>query len=346
MAVERNPKSPKPTRDSGNKTLILSQSDVAALLDVDACIAAVENAFRLHAEGKAFKPGVLGVHLPGGAFHIKAAGLPLARDYFVAKTNANFPDNPTERNLPTIQGTLVLCDGDDGRPLAVMDSMALTALRTAAATAVAAKHLARADAKTATLVGCGIQAAAQMRALVRVRPIETLFVVDLDAKRARDFSEALAGELGIAVAPAPEGLRQATRQSDVVVTCTTAKKAFLGPKDVSDGVFVAAVGADNPEKQEITPQLLAESLLITDSTEQCATIGDLHHAVAAGVLRQNHVRAELGEVIAGLKPGRAAPEDKVVFDSTGIAVQDVAAAAVVNERAVGGGRGTAVDFAG
>ncbi len=353
MAVVRSKTSKKTPRikrtgtpDRRRATLVLAQGEVAALLDIDACIAAVEDAFRLHARGESLKPGVLSVHVPGGAFHIKAAGLRLKRAYFAAKTNANFPGNPATRGLPTIQGTLVLCDGDDGRPLAIMDSMALTALRTAAATAVAAKHLARRDAKVATLVGCGVQAAAQARAIVRVRPLERLYVVDIEAARARTFADAMTAELGIAVEPAPEGLREAARLSQIVVTCTTAKKAFLGPKDVTDGVFVAAVGADNPEKQEITPQLLAESVLITDSTDQCASIGDLQHAVAAGVLRPLHVRAELGQVIAGVKPGRTSPDDRVVFDSTGIAVQDVAAAAVVYERAIALGRGLAVDLAG
>jgi ornithine cyclodeaminase/alanine dehydrogenase-like protein (mu-crystallin family) len=330
---------------SPNQTLILTGKEVAALLDMDVCIAAVEEAFRLYALGQCLKPGVLGIHVDHGGFHIKAAGLTLKRPYFVAKTNANFPENPTRRGLPTIMGTLVLHDAADGRPLAVMDSMMLTALRTAAATAVAAKHLARADAKTATLVGCGMQGGAQVRALKRVRPIEKLYVVDADRDRARRFAEAMAGELGIAVV-ATGSLREAAKQSNVVVTCTTAKKAFLGPKDVGKGAFIAAVGADNPEKQEITPQLLAEGALITDSTEQCAAIGDLHHALDAGVLKTVHVRAELGQVIAGQKPGRKTAEETVVFDSTGIAVQDTAAAAVVYEQAVERGVGLKVDFAG
>ena len=330
---------------SPNQTLILTGKDVAALLDMDACIAAVEEAFRLYALGRYLKPGVLGVHADSGAFHIKAAGLTLKRPYFVAKTNANFPDNPAKRGLPTIMGTLVLHDAADGRPLAVMDSMTLTALRTAAATAVAAKHLARADAKTATLVGCGFQGVAQARALRRVRPFEKLFVVDADRERARRFAETMAGELGVAV-EAVGSLREAAKQSDIVVTCTTAKKAFLGPKDLGPGAFIAAVGADNPEKQEITPQLLAESVLITDSTEQCAAIGDLHHALDAGVLKTVHVRAELGQVIAGEKPGRKTAEETIVFDSTGIAVQDAAAAAVAYENALEKGLGLKVDFAG
>ena len=328
-----------------NPTLVLTGTQVAALLDLDACIAAVEEAVRLLALGQTMKPGVLGVHAAAGGFHIKAAGLTLKRPYFVAKTNANFPGNPARHGLPTIMGTLVLHDADDGRPLAVMDSMTLTAIRTAAATAVAAKHLANPDAETAALVGCGIQGAWQARAVNRVRPLAKLFCLDADAGRARALADTMARELGIAAEPAGS-LREAAKQSHILITCTTAKKAFVGPKDVAKGAFVAAVGADNPEKQEITPQLLAEAALITDSTEQCAAIGDLHHAIAAGVLKPIHVRAELGEVIAGLKPGRKSAEETVVFDSTGIAVEDAAAAAIVYERAVERGLGLKVDFGG
>ena len=123
-------------------TLILSRRDVQQLLGMDDCIAAVEGAFRLHAEGQSLSPGVLGVRAPEGGFHIKAAGLRLGQLYFAAKTNANFPDNPRQHGLPAIQGVIVLCDADNGCPLAVMDSMEVTARRTAAATAVAAKWLA------------------------------------------------------------------------------------------------------------------------------------------------------------------------------------------------------------
>lgn len=137
--------------------LVLSRRDVLDLLTLPHCIAAVEAAFRLHAEGRSLGPGVLGVHAGDGGFHIKAAGLVGEQRYFAAKTNANFPDNPRRFGRPTIQGTVVLSDATMGEPLAVMDSGSITALRTAAATAVAARYLARSDARTATIVGCGAQ---------------------------------------------------------------------------------------------------------------------------------------------------------------------------------------------
>src|SRR5262252_5190225 len=142
--------------------LILSRADVLELLSLRDCIDAVERAFRLHAEGRTLAPGVLGVPATGGCFHIKAAGLVGERSYFAAKTNANFPDNPQRFGLPTIRGTVVLADAETGEPLAMMDSASVTALRTGAATAVAAKYLARPDSRSATIVGCGAQGEIQL----------------------------------------------------------------------------------------------------------------------------------------------------------------------------------------
>src|SRR5260370_17526328 len=138
-------------------TLVLTRRDVQRLLGMDDCIAAVEAAFRLHAEGRSLSPGVLGVRAPDGGFHIKAAGLELGRLYFAAKTNANFSGNPRLHGLPAIQGVIVLCDAQNGSPLAGRDSMEVTCRRTAAATAVAAKWLARKGASTVTTCGCGPQ---------------------------------------------------------------------------------------------------------------------------------------------------------------------------------------------
>src|SRR5258705_5155752 len=150
-------------------TLLLTRSDVADLLDLDSCISAVEAAFRLHGEGGA-TTGVLGIHVPGGGFHIKAGTLRLSRPYFAAKTNANFPNNPAQ-GLPTIQGVIILADAEVGTPLALLDSMEITTLRTGAATAVAAKYLARPDARSVALIGCGNQGWVQLRLLSRVRAL-------------------------------------------------------------------------------------------------------------------------------------------------------------------------------
>lgn len=327
------------------ETRVLTRRDVQAVLGWDECIAAVEGAFRLHAEGRSLPPGVLGVRAPDGGFHVKAAGLDLGRLYFAAKTNANFSDNPRRHGLPAIQGVIVLCDATDGRPLAVMDSIELTIRRTAAATAVAARHLARPDARTATVCGCGSQGRAQLRALLRVLPLARAFAFDADPAAARAYADELSAELGIEVTPA-ESLERALAESDVCVTCTPSRKAFLFREHVPPGSFVAAVGADSSDKQELDPALMAAGVVVTDVLEQCASIGDLHHAIEAGAMSRDDVHGELADLVVGRKPGRRSADEITIFDSTGTALQDVAAAALVYERAVAAGLGISVALGG
>lgn len=315
-------------------TRLLTRSDVERLLDLRACIDAVERAFRMAGEGRPLPSAILGLAAPGGGMHVKAA-LATEQDghgWFAAKVNLNFPGNPDERGLPTIQGVVVLADAQSGSPLAVMDSIALTVLRTAAASAVAARHLARRDARTVAIVGCGAQARAQLAAMRIVRPVERASAFDANAGKADAFARAASAELGFPVR-ASATLGDATRDADIVVTCTTARRAFLGGGDLSRGTFVAAVGADSESKQEIEPALMATSAVVTDSTAQCAAIGDLHHAIDARVMTAADVRAELGDVVADPSRGRRTADEIVVFDSTGVAFQDVVAAALVHERA-------------
>jgi alanine dehydrogenase len=326
-------------------TRLLARHDVERLLDLPACIDAVEHAFRLRGQGRAGEAGVLALHAADGALHAKGAVLDLGRPWIVCKLNSNFPGNPARGALPTIQGVLALFDAADGRPVAVMDSAALTALRTAAATAVAARHLARPGAEAVAVVGCGAQALAQLAALCAVLPVRRAAAHDLDADAARAFAADAGRRLGIPVAPAA-GLAEATRGADVVVTCTTARRPFLGARHLAPGAFVAAVGADSEAKSELEPALLAAAAVVTDSTPQCAAIGDLHHAIDAGAMRASDVRAELGDVVADPSRGRRADDGIVVFDSTGIAIQDVAAAVLVYERAEREGGGVTFDFRG
>lgn len=314
---------------------LLARSDVETLLDLEACMAAVERGFRARAEGGQVQTGVLGLHVSGGGFHVKAAIMAAGdsvRLYFAAKLNANFPQNPAQRSLPTIQGVLALFDASTGTPLCLMDSIGITVLRTAAATGVAARHLAVPGAGTATIVGCGAQAEAQLAAVAIARPLVNAFVHDLDPSRAGALARAASARLGIPV-QAVDDLAAATRQSQIVVTCTPSREPYLGAGHLAPGAFVAAVGADSESKSEIEPSLMAAACVIADSLDQCAAIGDLHHAVEQGAMRVEDVRAELGDVIADPGRGRRDAEEIVVFDSTGVALQDVAAAALVYEAA-------------
>ncbi len=305
---------------------------------------AVEAAFKMHAEGKAATPKVLGIHVLNGGFHIKAGVMNLDQEYFVTKTNANFPDNQKSNGLPTIQGVVVVCDANNGKLLAVMDSIELTIVRTGAATGVAAKYLSRPNAKVAMICGCGNQGRVSIKALMQVRPLEKVFVYDIERSRAHTFAQELSEELGISILPVDE-VRTAARQSDIIVTCTPSKKYFLHKEDVSPGTFIAAVGADSDEKQELQPELLTVGKLVTDLTEQCATFGEFHHALEKGIMTPANVHGQLGEIIAGQKSGRTSDEEIIVFDSTGMALQDVAAAAIVYENAIANGIGLEFNFA-
>lgn len=324
-------------------TILLTRAQVAELLTLDECIDAVEEAFRLYGSGKAAAPGVLGTHTEGGGFHIKASLLDLNRRYFALKVNANFFNNSKRFNLPNIQGLIVLCDGVNGYPLALMDSIEITIQRTGAATAVAAKYLARRDAHTVTICGCGNQGRVQLAAISRVLPVRKVFAFDADPERAKNYVADVSKSLGVE-AVLVSTLAQGLRHSDICVTCTPSQHWIVDYKDVRPGTFLAGVGADSEHKQELHPQLMKGNKVVVDVLEQCATIGDLHHAIAANIVTRTDVHAELGEIVAGRKPGRTSAEEITIFDSTGTALQDVAAAAIVYEGAVKAGAGSTMDF--
>jgi alanine dehydrogenase len=326
-------------------TLILKRGEVASLLSLGECIEAVEEAFRSDAEGRSLPPGILETLTGDGGFHIKAAGLKGGdRTYYAAKVNGNFPQNMSRWGLPTIQGIILLYDGERGCPLALMDSIEITILRTGAATAVAAKYLARPDSKVATICGCGVQGRIQLKSLVEVLSLEKVYACDQDEALSIRFASELSEELHIEIVPVKE-LQRAVSESDVCVTCTPSRKPILMCGDVRPGAFIAAVGADNPLKQELDPELMAGNKVVVDILEQCASIGDLHHAIEAKVMRKTDVYAELGSIIMGGIPGRTSSKETIIFDSTGTALQDVAAASIVYEKALGAGIGVRLNLA-
>lgn len=321
-------------------TYILTRSQVKELLDYDTCITAVEEAFQ---STRILPAGVLGTHAERGGFHVKTAGLERGEFYYAAKVNANFPGNPADYGLPTIQGALSLFDANDGRLLALMDSIEITAIRTAAATAVAAKYLARSDSRSVLIIGCGSQGRSQLRAVSRVRSIDRVIASDSDSGLAERYAAEMSIELGIKV-EAIDDHHAASNTADIIVTCTPSREPLLFQGDASPGAFIAAVGADNEQKQEIAPELLASSKVVADVLEQCAMIGDLHHAIDSGVIGLEDVYAELADVVSGRKRGRSTAEEIIVFDSTGTALEDVAAASIVYERAVSRGIGLEISI--
>ena len=321
--------------DRQRPALLIGRAEVARLLTLAECMAAIEAAFASEAAGGILGPAVLGINAPGGGLHVKAAGLVGPHSYFAAKVNANFPGNPQTNGLPAIQGAVVLCDAVDGRLLAIIDSAEVTALRTAATSAVAAKYLARSDSRVLTICGCGTQGRRHLEAIAPLFGLTTVLAFDARAEAA----ERLAGDSSALNVQPTRDLAAAVRRSDICVTCTPSRRPLIGPADVSPGLFLAAVGADNPDKQELDPRVLAGATVVADLVAQGVEMGELHHAVATGVMRPEDVHAELGEVVTGRKRGRRSAKEIIIFDSTGTALQDVAAAAHVYERAVAAGAG-------
>lgn len=326
-------------------TLMLTRREVAALMAPQDYLDAVSHGLAALGEGRASAPAPLHLPVEQGGFHAKAAAYRAQRSYVALKFNANMPRNPQRAGLPTIQGSILLHDGDDGCLVAVMDSIEITLRRTAAATALAARHLARPDAAVLAVCGCGAQALPQIEALLQVLPLRRILLWDIDPQQAQRLRDRCTGRATAEILVAAD-LGGATRQSDVIVTCTTARTAFLGTAAVRRGCFIAAVGADSPSKSEIAPALMAASTVIVDSLAQCAEMGDLHHAIEAGAMTAAQVHAELGDLVRGIKCGRLHAEEICLFDSTGVAIQDVASAAQAYERACQRGVGTWIELAG
>ena len=296
---------------------VFAARHVYAAVDPAAAVEAVRRAFVDHARGEWLMPSKVYVPAPpDGDFRAMPAR---GGGYSVLKWVTSFPRNP-ERGLPTVSGIVLLSDADDGRLLAQLDAGALTALRTGAAAVLAAETLAVGNGPAA-VVGCGVNGRAVARTfLARGRDVR---LWDSDAQR----SAQVATELGAGVA----GSREEALAADVVATVTPGREILFPAGSLREGQHVSLMGADGPGKAEIAVEELARSRVVVDEWEQASHNGDISRAVEAGTLARGDV-AELGRILAGEQEGRAADEEITVFDSTGLAVQDLAVAALVYER--------------
>lgn len=318
--------------------LIITRADVARMMRISDWLEAAKTAFRASATGKAHAPPPLHLPMARGGFHAKGASMALGRDYVAVKVNGNYPDNPTENGLPTVQGAIILADGSNGVLLAILDSTEVTLRRTAAASALAAQLLAKPRSQTLLVCGCGEQGRGHVAALTGVLPLRQILLWDRDP----DTADVLARGVG---GTAVRDLPTASLAADIIACCTSAREPILDLAMVKPGTFIAAVGADDPGKCEISPGLMAKATVVTDSLPQCLAMGDLHHAVAAGCMTEADVHADLGHVLVRTKIGRRSPDEIIIFDSTGIGVQDVAAAAAIYERCRSAEHSRAVNLA-
>jgi ornithine cyclodeaminase len=330
------------------EVLILRETEIRALLDPAECIRAMERAFTAYSTGQAEVPSVIHLDVPEnhGEIHIKA-GHVRGGPYYAVKIVSGFGNNP-QLGLPANDGMVVAFDAKTGAPAAfLLDNGFITDLRTGAAGALAAKHLARQKVGTVAVIGAGGQARYQTQMLALVRNFGEVRIWS----RNPDQAQACADELGKRrEIPAcnfalPESVQEAVEGADVVITVTPSRTPLVRAAWLKRGVTVIAVGSDAPEKQELDVDVLAcADKIVADSLPQCLRLGEIHHAVESGAITKQKVSAELGEITAGLKPGRTSETEIIVCDLTGVGVQDVAAASLVLERAKDAGRGEKISI--
>jgi alanine dehydrogenase len=307
-------------------TLLLSKAYIHGHIAAAAYLPAMREAFLALDRGELQNPSPGHLRGEGGGVHIKAAAGIERFGKIVVKMNANFPGNPA-RGLPTIQGVVAMFDARSGELLALMDSIEITARRTAAASALAAQHLARADSTRLGIVGCGTQAAYHLEALRDVFALTHVTCTDVDERRADAFA-LQAESLGFSAVVA-RSAAQCASGADILVTCTTSTSPILCRADVGSGCFVAAVGTDSPDKHELAPDLMASARVVPDDLAQALEMGDAHHAVRVGAMTPASIHAELRAIASGRVAGRSSPEQVFIFDSTGMAIEDLAAADLV-----------------
>jgi ornithine cyclodeaminase/alanine dehydrogenase len=321
--------------------LILTRADLERVLDPAAVIIAVESAFSEAAAGRA--PALPRAVLPmakGGVFVGMISALP-RRQALGAKLVTVVEAN-RKRGLPTLHASYLLSDPETGAPLAFMEAGFLTAIRTGAASAVAAKYLARPGSRRVACFGAGVQAEFQLRCFKAALPVESVAVVGRDPTRAWAFAARMRGALGVPVEVTPDR-RAAVREADVVTCATTSSRPVFAGRDLRPGAHVDAIGAFRPDTREVDTETVKRARVVVDTYHGAWTeAGDLLIPIKAGAITRRHVRAELAEVVARRKPGRTRPDEITLFKSVGWAPEDAAAARLAYDRAMAQGIGTEV----
>lgn len=306
---------------------IIEEAELRRAITPAVAVAAVRDAFRADGEGRTRVPPVINLAVPTahGEFHVKTA---LIEDvpYVAVKIASGFFDNPA-KGLPSGSGLMVVFDAATGLPAALLlDNGFLTDIRTGAAGAIAAEMLARRDAAIVGVLGSGLQARQQIRCLREVRRIDRLLAWSPNADRLRVYKREMQ-EDGFTVESrgSPEAV---CRDADVVVTATPSHDPLVRAEWLRAGQHITAVGSDSPGKQELETACLARAdLIVVDRLTQCAAFGELRHALDAGLFHADRVHGELGELVAGTKPGRTTDEQITIADLTGVGFQDTAIAA-------------------
>jgi ornithine cyclodeaminase/alanine dehydrogenase len=324
-------------------TLILNKADVASVLDMKDCIAAVELAFAELSEGTAVLPLRIGITPPDGLSLYMPAYLK-KMEALACKVVTVYKNNPTQHNLPTTIGKVLLQDPSTGDVICIMNGGYLTAVRTGAASGVATKYLARNDkGQTAGIFGAGVQARMQLWAVCEVRNISKAIVYDISDAASDAFIAEMGKKLDLEIIRAKTA--EEMLQADILCTATSSPSPLFDGNAVREGTHINGIGSHTPAARELDSAIVKRSKFIGDSREACfKEAGDIIIPVNAGEIPESHFYAELGEIITGQKQGRTNEKEITLFKSNGLAIQDAATALLVYKKAVAAGIGVQVEI--
>lgn len=324
------------------ETLLLTQKEIKKILSLKECLSIVESSFRSYGRGKAILPPKLYVTLPQGMgdFRAMPAFLESPKRCGIKWVNVH-PAN-RRRGLPTVMATIILNDPSTGFPLAILDGTYITKMRTGAGGAVAAKYLARKEATVLGLVGCGVQAETQLFFLLKIFPLKRIKFWGLTARDRKRFYR-LVKRKRFSLEE-KKTIREAVLDTDILVTTTPSRRPLIRKAWVKPGTHINAIGADAKGKEELDVALLKEGKIVVDDWHQASNSGEINVPFSKGQIKKENVYATLGEIVCGLKKGRTDKNELTIFDATGLAVQDIAVAWKVYQKAIRDGMGKKIRF--
>lgn len=327
------------------ETLLLNKAEVGSLIDLDAIRVTVEGGYRSFNSGLVVQPNFMALTLPGTHEGVDfKGGLDMGSGHITLKASSGGYDNNPKLGLPTGMNTVLLFEAKTCALKCIMDGTFITGCRTGAAGAISVKYLARADAEKLCVIGAGNQARRQLEAIMRVRKLTEVRVWDALPEFLDAYVEEMFAETGMKIHKCATA-EEAVRGADIVVTTTRARSGPIVKKEwVQPGTHIAAIGADMPDKQELYADVYAGAKVVNDSINLCVESGETHNAVKAGIIRPEDIHAEIGEIILGKKPGRENPDEVTIFDTVGMAIQDIVTAAMLYRGALEKGLGTRYEF--
>ncbi|MCU0820977.1 MAG: ornithine cyclodeaminase family protein [Spirochaetes bacterium] len=311
-------------------TYIIRRSEIESVFSMEDYVSTVEKAFKLYGEGKVQMPSKVYMYFEKGDLRCMPVYIPPLGIAGVKNVNVH----PQNKELPAVMATITIFDPENGFPLAIMDGTHITKMRTGAAGGVAAKYLSRNDSKVAAFIGTGEQAKTQLDALLITRPgISDVILYDINGKSAGEFAKFIIRNHKLQVR-IEDSVGKAASAADIVVTTTPVRSFIVKKDDIKKGTHINAIGADAQGKQELDPEILKKAVVVIDNWEQASHSGEINVGISKGIIKKKHIYGDIGEIATGRKPGRKSDDQITIFDSTGLAIQDISSAWEIYKRLI------------